>query len=48
MLARRRAGGDEAKRRIMAQDLGKLSTELLVWLLDDDQLRMLREMERGQ
>ena len=46
MLARHRSKGNEAERRRIVRDLGELSTELLMWLLDDNQLVELRQLER--
>jgi len=46
MLARHRSGGDKAKYKEISKEIEKLSTELLMWLLNDEQLRRLRDMER--
>jgi len=46
MLARHQSKGDEAERRRIVQDLGKLSTELLKWMLDENQLAELCRLER--
>lgn len=45
MLARHRSKGDEAEYKRVLKDLRRLSTGLLVHLLNDEQLRQLREME---
>jgi hypothetical protein len=46
MLARHRSKGDEAEQERIAGELKKLSTDLLLWLLDEDQLTELRRLER--
>jgi len=45
MLAGHRAKGDKARQKEIAQDLGKLSTELLRQFLDDQELE---ELEKGE
>lgn len=45
MLATHRAKGDVGEYEKIHQDLNKLSTGLLTWMLDENELIKLREME---
>jgi len=42
MVAERRACGDVEKQKQITKELEKLSTELLMWLLDDQQREILK------
>jgi len=44
MVAERRACGNTEKQKQITKELEKLSTELLVWLLDDQQHEALEGM----
>ena len=45
MLARHRSKGDERDYKKISMEFGKLSSELLAWMLDDEQLARLKKLE---